>query len=58
MKLLGKTFKKKIPEYQEAFSGTPDIVDLDILTVTGNVTFGKGVVLRGIVIISASDGTP
>ena len=32
----------------------PDLVDLDYLTVSGNVTFGKDVSLRGKVIIIAN----
>lgn len=55
VKLLGKNFSK-ISEYENSFAGIPDIVDLDILTVSGNVTFGKNVVLRGIVIIVAAEG--
>lgn len=56
VKLLGKNFNK-VQEFENSFSGIPDIVDLDILTVSGNVTFGKNVVLRGIVIICASEGS-
>lgn len=55
VKLLGKNFSK-IQEYENSFAGMPDIVDLDILTVSGNVNFGKKVVLRGIVIIVAAEG--
>lgn len=35
----------------------PSMVDLDHLTVSGDVHFGKDVVLRGTVIIVASDGS-
>jgi UTP--glucose-1-phosphate uridylyltransferase len=55
VKLLGKNFKT-IEAYESSFNNIPDIVDLDILTVSGNVRFGKNVVLKGIVIIFASEG--
>jgi UTP--glucose-1-phosphate uridylyltransferase len=38
------------------FSSVPDILELDHLTVSGNVTFGRGVSLRGTVIIIANPG--
>lgn len=56
IKLLGKNFSK-ISEYENSFESTPDIVDLDILTVVGDVKFGKNVVLKGIVIIVAPEGS-
>ena len=34
----------------------PDVVQLDHLTVSGDVSFGKGVSLRGTVIIIANHG--
>jgi UTP--glucose-1-phosphate uridylyltransferase len=36
--------------------GIPDLVELDYLTVSGNVTFGRNVSLRGKVIIIANQG--
>jgi len=36
--------------------GTPDILEADHISVTGNVTFGKGVSLRGSVVIVATEG--
>lgn len=56
IKLLGKNFSK-ISEYEDSFESIPDIVELDILTVVGDVKFGKNVVLRGIVIIVAPEGS-
>lgn len=56
VKLIGRNFSK-ITEYEETFENIPDIIDLDILTVVGDVTFGKNVILRGIVIIMAPDGS-
>ncbi|KAI5173443.1 UTP--glucose-1-phosphate uridylyltransferase [Pancytospora epiphaga] len=55
VKLVGRNFTT-ITEYEKSFAGIPDIVDLDILTVSGDVTFGKNVVLKGIVIICATNG--
>lgn len=37
-------------------AGLPDVVELDHLTVSGDVVFGKGVVLRGTVVIVATEG--
>lgn len=52
IKLIGNNFKK-IEKYEESFKGIPDLLELDSLTVSGNVVFGKNVVLRGTVIILA-----
>ncbi|KGG53086.1 hypothetical protein DI09_111p110 [Mitosporidium daphniae] len=38
------------------FASPPHILDLDHLTVSGDVTFGSGVVLKGTVIIVANHG--
>ncbi len=43
-------------EFLNRFASIPDIIELDHLTVSGNVTFGKGVVLKGTVIIIANQG--
>lgn len=56
IKLIGPNFAK-ISRFDQSFESIPDIVDLDILTVSGNVTFGKNVVLKGIVIIIAPEGS-
>ena len=56
VKLVGKNFSK-ITEYEEAFESIPDIVDLEILTVVGDVKFGKNVVLKGIIVIMAPEGS-
>ena len=37
--------------------GTPDMMQLDHLTVSGDVYFGRNVVLRGTVVIVANDGS-
>ena len=39
------------------FESPPHILELDHLTVTGDVTFGAGVQLRGTVIIVANHGS-
>lgn len=54
IKLIGKNFSK-IENYEKCFKGIPDILELDILTVSGNVIFGKNVVLKGTVIILADE---
>ena len=41
---------RQITEFQERFKQIPKIMDLDHLTVTGNVHFGRNVTLRGTVI--------
>ncbi|KAI8056796.1 UDP-glucose pyrophosphorylase [Syncephalis plumigaleata] len=52
---LGDHFKK-VQDFQERFRTPPHILELDHLTVTGDVTFGRDVVLRGTVIIVANHG--
>lgn len=54
VKLIGKNFSK-IENYEKCFKGIPDILELDVLTVSGNVLFGKNVVLKGTVIILADE---
>jgi UTP--glucose-1-phosphate uridylyltransferase len=53
---LGDAFKK-VPSYLKRFAGSVRIAELDHLTVTGDVTFGKDVVLKGTVIIVANHGS-
>lgn len=36
----------KVSEFLRRFAATPDLLDLDHLTVSGDVTFGKGVSLK------------
>lgn len=52
---LGEEFKK-ISDYIKRFQTIPDIVELDQLTISGDVTFGCNVILRGTVIIVANYG--
>jgi len=53
---LGPGHFAKVKEFLKRFASVPDIVELDHLTVSGDVTFGKGVVLKGTVIIIANHG--
>ncbi|KAI5123639.1 hypothetical protein M0805_001672 [Coniferiporia weirii] len=52
---LGDHFKK-IQQFQKRFKKIPTIIELDHLTVTGDVNFGRNVTLRGTVIIVANEG--
>ena len=54
IKLVGRHFKT-IERFNGMFKGYPDIIELDHLTVTGKVKFGKDVVLKGTVIIIADE---
>ncbi len=38
--------KTKVNEFLSRFESIPDCIELDSLTVSGDVTFGKGVTLR------------
>lgn len=48
---------KKVSNFLARFAGPPHILELDHLTVTGDVTFGHDVVLKGTVIIVANHGS-
>ncbi|KAH6563542.1 hypothetical protein BSLG_009326 [Batrachochytrium salamandrivorans] len=52
---LGDHFKK-VQHFLSRFQSPPHILELDHLTVTGDVTFGTEVVLSGTVIIVANHG--
>ena len=52
---LGDHFKK-VSHYLSRFASPPHIIELDHLTVAGDVYFGKDVVLKGTVIIVANQG--
>lgn len=56
IKLLGSNFKK-YDYYLENFKSIPDILELDHLTVSGNVRFGRNVTLKGTVIIIADENS-
>ncbi|KAG8584108.1 hypothetical protein GDO81_008686 [Engystomops pustulosus] len=45
-----------VQDYLKRFESIPDMLELDHLTVSGDVTFGKNVVLKGTVIIIANHG--
>eukprot|EP00871_Galdieria_phlegrea_P005504 jgi/Galph1/5955/GphlegSOOS_G4545.1 len=52
---LGPEFQK-VADYNARFETIPDLLELDHLTVSGDVSFGSGVKLKGTVIIVASRG--
>ncbi|KAM9362629.1 UTP--glucose-1-phosphate uridylyltransferase-like isoform 1-T1 [Symphorus nematophorus] len=52
---LGSSFTK-VQEFLNRFESIPDMLELDHLTVSGDVTFGKNVSLKGTVIIIANHG--
>uniref|UniRef100_A0A0B7AN08 UTP--glucose-1-phosphate uridylyltransferase n=1 Tax=Arion vulgaris TaxID=1028688 RepID=A0A0B7AN08_9EUPU len=52
---LGNQFSK-VKDFIHRFASIPDIIELDHLTVAGDVNFGKNVTLRGTVIIIANHG--
>lgn len=52
---LGSSFDK-VKDFLMRFQGIPDLLELDHLTVSGDVWFGKDVSLRGTVIIIANHG--
>ncbi|KAG0036870.1 UTP-glucose-1-phosphate uridylyltransferase [Podila clonocystis] len=53
---LGDHFKK-VNNFLSRFNNPPHILELDHLTVTGDVSFGSDVVLKGTVIIVANAGS-
>ncbi|KAM7008850.1 UTP--glucose-1-phosphate uridylyltransferase-like [Tautogolabrus adspersus] len=52
---LGSSFTK-VQEFLHRFESIPDMLELDHLTVSGDVTCGKNVSLKGTVIIIANHG--
>jgi len=52
---LGIKFKN-VSDYQRRLGGKVNIIELDQLTISGDVTLGRDVVLKGTVIIVANDG--
>jgi UTP--glucose-1-phosphate uridylyltransferase len=52
---LGSDFKK-VSSFQSKIPSIPKIVELDHLTITGNVKLGRNVQLKGTVIIVANEG--
>lgn len=53
---LGSDFKK-VSDFQRRIPSIPRIIELDHLTITGGVNLGRGVTLKGTVIIVASEGS-
>lgn len=52
---LGDKFKL-YHEYLQRFESIPDLLELDLLTLVGDVHFGKNITLKGQVIVVCSDG--
>jgi len=52
---LGAEFKK-VSDFQSRFKSIPEILELDQLTISGDVWVGSGVTLKGTVIIVANHG--
>lgn len=50
------SYMKDVASYQKRFGGQTNIIDLDQLTISGDVTIGRKVVFRGTVIIVAAEG--
>lgn len=46
-----------VKQFNERFASIPDILDLSHFTVSGSVTFGYGVTIKGTVIVVAHPGT-
>jgi len=53
---LGSHFKK-VSDFQKRIASIPKIIELDHLTITGAVTLGRHVTLKGTVIIVANEGS-
>ncbi|EON68487.1 hypothetical protein W97_07697 [Coniosporium apollinis CBS 100218] len=53
---LGSDFKK-VSSFQARIPSIPKIVELDHLTITGAVNLGRGVTMKGTVIIVATEGS-
>lgn len=52
---LGTEFKK-VGQYLDRFGSIPDVLELDHLTVSGDVSFGANTTLKGTVIVVANPG--
>lgn len=52
---LGTEFKK-VAQYLDRFGSIPDVLELDHLTVSGDVSFGANTTLKGTVIVVANPG--
>ncbi|ERS98437.1 hypothetical protein HMPREF1624_05221 [Sporothrix schenckii ATCC 58251] len=53
---LGSDFKK-VSDFSKHIPSIPKIIELDHLTITGAVNLGRGVTLKGTVIIVATEGS-
>lgn len=53
---LGDKHFAKVHEFLKRFDAIPGMLELDHLTVSGDVTFGSNIILKGTVIIIANHG--
>ncbi|CAB0041958.1 unnamed protein product [Trichogramma brassicae] len=53
---LGDSHFSKVNDFLNRFPTIPDLLELDHLTISGDVTFGRKVTLKGTVIIIANQG--
>eukprot|EP00048_Salpingoeca_helianthica_P015040 m.224731 g.224731 ORF g.224731 m.224731 type:complete len:494 (-) comp16538_c0_seq1:182-1663(-) len=53
---LGDHHFAKVKQFLQRFENIPNVLELDHLTVSGDVVFGKDVTLKGTVIIIANEG--
>ena len=53
---LGDQHFAKVHEFLKRFDAIPGMLELDHLTVSGDVTFGSNIILKGTVIIIANHG--
>jgi len=53
---LGDQHFQKFAKFRDRFNTIPDMLEADHVTISGDVTFGKGVTLKGTVIIIANHG--
>lgn len=51
---LGDTHFAKVKDFLSRFASIPDLLELDHLTVSGDVTFGRGVALK---VVFSDDGS-
>jgi UTP--glucose-1-phosphate uridylyltransferase len=49
--------EKQLEEYEKRFASVPNLIEIEQLTISGDVYMGKDVTLKGTVIIVADTGT-
>lgn len=56
VKFIGRNFNN-FEKYKKTFLDIPDIIDLDFLVLSGTISFGRKIVLKGTVVIIAPEGS-